>query len=147
MCSMDSSCSYCSIRGPDPRASGNRLFDVESYRFLDDSPRCGAAFDAGVRREEMMLIQLKHIDFKPVSVTVDREQRKILVIEVQSKGEKTTSKKESVYVGTERLKNGPTKNAASRFDAIRKRSFSEPQMDVGKRTFDACGGSCSRSPA
>ncbi len=52
----------------------------------------------------MMLIQLKHIDFKSVSVTVDGEQRKVLVIEVQSKGEKTTGRKEFVYVGTERLK-------------------------------------------
>jgi integrase len=52
----------------------------------------------------MMLIQLKHIDFKSVSVTVDGEQRKGLVIEVQSKGEKTTGRKEFVYVGTERLK-------------------------------------------
>jgi hypothetical protein len=42
----------------------------------------------------MMLIQLKHIDFKSVSVTVDGEQRKVLVIEVQSKGEKTTGRKE-----------------------------------------------------
>ena len=66
--------------------------------------RLMAAFDAGVRREEMMLIQLKHIDFKSVSVTVDGEERKVLVIEVQSKGEKTTGQKEFVYVGTERLK-------------------------------------------
>ena len=66
--------------------------------------RLMAAFDAGVRREEMMLIQLKHIDFKSVSVTVDGEQRKVLVIEVQSKGEKTTGQKEFVYVGTDRLK-------------------------------------------
>jgi hypothetical protein len=45
-------------------------------------------------RSRMMLIQLKHIDFKSVSVTVDGEQRKVLVIEVQSKGEKTTGRKE-----------------------------------------------------
>jgi integrase len=66
--------------------------------------RLMAAFDAGVRREEMMLIQLKHINFKPLSVTVDGERKQLLVIEVQSKGEKTTGEKEFVYVGTERLK-------------------------------------------
>ena len=71
-----------------------------------------AAFDAGVRREEMMLIQLKHINFKPVSVNVEGEQKKLLVVEVQSKGEKTTGEKEFVYIGTERLK-----------DALQKRRF------------------------
>jgi integrase len=74
--------------------------------------RLMAAFDAGVRREEMMLIQLKHIDFKPISVNVEGEQKKLLVIEVQSKGEKTTGEKEFVYVGTERLK-----------EALQKRRF------------------------
>jgi len=44
--------------------------------------RLMAAFDAGVRREEMMLIQLKHINFKPVSVNVEGEQKKLLVVEV-----------------------------------------------------------------
>lgn len=66
--------------------------------------RLMAAFDAGVRREEMMLIQLKHINFKPVSVAVDGERKHVLVVEVQSKGEKTTGEKEFVYIGTERLK-------------------------------------------
>ena len=47
---------------------------------------------------------MKHIDVKSVNVTVDGEQRKVFVIEVQSKGEKTTGRKEFVYVGTERLK-------------------------------------------
>jgi len=59
-----------------------------------------------------MLIQLKHINFKPVSVNVEGEQKKLLVVEVQSKGEKTTGEKEFVYVGTERLK-----------DALQKRRF------------------------
>jgi integrase len=74
--------------------------------------RLMAAFDAGVRREEMRLIQLKHINFKPVSVNVEGEQKKLLVVEVQSKGEKTTGEKEFVYVGTERLK-----------EALQKRRF------------------------
>jgi integrase len=71
-----------------------------------------AAFDAGVRREEMMLIQLKHINFKPISVSVDNERKQVLVVEVQSKGEKTTGEKEFVYIGTDRLK-----------EALQKRRF------------------------
>ena len=61
------------------------------------------ALDTGVRREEMMLIQLKHINFRPIPVMMDGEQREVLTVAVQSKGEKTTGEKESVYVGTERL--------------------------------------------
>jgi integrase len=62
------------------------------------------ALDTGARRGEMMLVQLKHIDFKPSVVTVDGERREVLEIEVQSKGEKTTGTKEYVYAGTDRLK-------------------------------------------
>jgi hypothetical protein len=66
--------------------------------------RLMAAFDAGVRREEMMPIQLKHINFKPISVNVEGERKQLLVVEVHSKGVKSTGEKEFVYVGTERLK-------------------------------------------
>jgi integrase len=62
------------------------------------------AFDTGARREEMMLVQLKHINFNPMIVTVEGERREVLEIAVQSKGEKTTGNKESVYAGTDRLK-------------------------------------------
>jgi integrase len=62
------------------------------------------ALDTGARREEMMLVQLKHINFKPTFVSVDGERCEVLVIEVQSKGEKTTGDKEFVYAGTDRLK-------------------------------------------
>jgi integrase len=61
------------------------------------------ALDTGVRREEMMKIQMKHIDFNPVTVTIEGQARHVLVIEVQSKGEKFTGEKERVYAGTERL--------------------------------------------
>lgn len=61
------------------------------------------AFDSGARREEMMKIRLKHIDFNPLTVTIDGKVRELLVIEVQSKGEKFTGEKERVYAGTERL--------------------------------------------
>lgn len=61
------------------------------------------AFDSGVRREEMLRIQLKHIDFNPIAITVDGQRRELLVIDVQSKGEKFTGEKERVYAGTERL--------------------------------------------
>ena len=46
------------------------------------------AMDTGVRREEMMLIQLKHINFKSTTVMIEGERRHLLVMEVQSKGEK-----------------------------------------------------------
>jgi integrase len=62
------------------------------------------ALDTGARREEMMLVQLKHINFKPTFVSVDGERCEVLEIEVQSKGEKTTGDKEFVYAGTDRLK-------------------------------------------
>lgn len=61
------------------------------------------AFDSGVRREEMMKIRLHHIDFNPITVTIEGQVRELLVIEVQSKGEKFTGEKERVYAGTERL--------------------------------------------
>ena len=64
------------------------------------------ALDTGVRREEMMLIQLKHINFRPIPVLIGGEQRDVLRVEVQSKGEKTTGEKEYVYIGTERLIEG-----------------------------------------
>ena len=61
------------------------------------------AFDTGVRREEMLKIQIKHITFNPITVTIDGQAREVLVIEVQSKGEKFTGEKERVYAGTGRL--------------------------------------------
>ena len=64
------------------------------------------ALDTGVRRDEMMLIQLKHINFRPSRIVVDGEARELFAVEVQSKGEKTTGEKEFVYVGTDRLKEG-----------------------------------------
>lgn len=70
------------------------------------------AFDTGVRLNEMMLVQLKHINFRPVAAVVDGQQRQVLVVEVQSKGEKSTGEKEFVYVGTDRLR-----------DALKKRRF------------------------
>jgi integrase len=70
------------------------------------------AFDTGARRDEMMLIQLKHINFRPITVIVDGQPCEVLEVEVQSKGEKRTGQKEHVYVGTDRLK-----------DALEKRRF------------------------
>ena len=61
------------------------------------------ALDSGVRREEMLGIKLKHINFTPIDVTIDGQRRELLVIEVQSKGEKFTGEKERVYAGTQRL--------------------------------------------
>lgn len=41
------------------------------------------AFDTGVRREEMMKVQVKHIGFTPETVAIDGTARELLVIEVQ----------------------------------------------------------------
>lgn len=83
------------------------IWNPANYKGRGDGPlmrlRLMMAFDAGVRREEMLRVQLKHIDFNPVKVTIDGQTRDVLVIEVQSKGEKFTGDKEYVYAGTERL--------------------------------------------
>jgi len=50
-----------------------------------------------------MRVQLKHIDFNPIRTTLDGQPRELLVIELQSKGEKFTGEKERVYASTERL--------------------------------------------
>jgi integrase len=112
------------VAGGEPQASVARAFGIstglccqiikgeiwnrEKYKVgtKGDSMRLRLmmAFDTGVRRDEMMLIQLKHINFKPSLITVDGEQQELYSVEVQSKGEKTTGEKEFVYVGTERLR-------------------------------------------
>jgi integrase len=83
------------------------IWNPANYKGRGDGPlmrlRLMMAFDAGVRREEMLRVQVKHIDFNPVKVTIDGQTRDVLVIEVQSKGEKFTGEKECVYAGTERL--------------------------------------------
>lgn len=69
--------------------------------------RVMAAFDTGLRRAEMMAVQLKHVDFKPLIVEVDGEPHQVLRITLPpsiTKGGKSTGKPESVYVGSERLK-------------------------------------------
>ena len=74
--------------------------------------RLYAAFDLGLRHGEILKIQLKHINFKPVTVEVDGEDREVLVISLPpsiTKGGKTTGEIEYVYVGSERLKRELTK--------------------------------------
>jgi integrase len=69
--------------------------------------RLYAAFDLGLRHGEIVKIQLKHVDFKPIEVTVDDEVRQVLAIALPpsvTKGGKTTGETEYVYAGTERLK-------------------------------------------
>jgi integrase len=73
------------------------------------------AFDAGARAGEMMLIQLKHINFQPIAAVIDRQSHDVLKIEVQSKGEKMTGQKEHLLAGTDRLKDALKK----RRDALR----------------------------
>jgi integrase len=69
--------------------------------------RVYAAFDLGLRANEMLRVQLRHVDFKPVRVEIDGEKRDVFVISLPpqiTKGGKTTGQIEHVYVGTERLK-------------------------------------------
>ena len=69
--------------------------------------RIYAAFDLGLRAAEVLAIQLKHVDFKPVIVKVDGRQRQVLMIRLpatMTKGGKTTGEIEHLYAGSERLK-------------------------------------------
>ncbi|MEQ1574710.1 MAG: site-specific integrase, partial [Vicinamibacterales bacterium] len=69
--------------------------------------RVYAAFDLGLRHGEIVKVQLKHVDFKPIKVAIDGEVREVLAIALPptvSKGGKTTGELEHVYAGTERLK-------------------------------------------
>jgi site-specific recombinase XerD len=66
-----------------------------------------AAFDLGLRSNEMLRVQLKHVEFKPVRIDIDGKAREVFVIALppqNTKGGKTTGEIEHVYVGTERLK-------------------------------------------
>jgi len=74
--------------------------------------RLYAAFDLGLRHGEVVKVQLKHIDFKPLKVDVDGEPQEVLAIALPAaitKGGKTTGEIEYVYAGTERLKTELTK--------------------------------------
>ena len=69
--------------------------------------RLYAAFDLGLRHGEILKVQLKHVDFKPVKVEIEGEAREVLAIRLPAavtKGGKTTGETEYVYAGTERLK-------------------------------------------
>jgi len=69
--------------------------------------RVYAAFDLGLRSNEMLRVQLKHVEFKPVRIDIDGKTREVFVIALpaqNTKGGKTTGEIEHVYVGTERLK-------------------------------------------
>ena len=69
--------------------------------------RVYAAFDLGLRHGEIVKVQLKHVDFKPIKVAIDDEVRDVLAIALPpavTKGGKTTGEMEYVYAGTERLR-------------------------------------------
>jgi integrase len=54
--------------------------------------RVYAAFDLGLRANEMLRVQLKHIDFKPIQVECDGKNREVFVIALPpqiTKGGKT----------------------------------------------------------
>jgi integrase len=69
--------------------------------------RLYAAFDLGLRHGEIVKVQLKHVNFKPIKVAIDGEVRDVLAIALPpavTKGGKTTGEIEYVYAGTERLR-------------------------------------------
>lgn len=69
--------------------------------------RVYAAFDLGLRHGEIVKVQLKHVDFKPIKVAIEGEVREVLAIALPpavTKGGKTTGEMEYVYAGTERLR-------------------------------------------
>ena len=79
----------------------------ETRRETEVGPRLG------LRASEIAAIQLKHIDFKPVTVKVDGKQRHVFVISLpaaMTKGGKTTGEIEHVYAGSERLKKELTRS-------------------------------------
>lgn len=62
--------------------------------------RVYAAFDLGLRHGEILKVQLKHIDFRPVKVEVDGEVHEVFPIALPpavTKGGKTTGETEYVY--------------------------------------------------
>lgn len=69
--------------------------------------RLYATFDLGLRHDEIVRVQLKHIDYRPLKVIVEGETCEVLAIALPpaiTKGGKTTGETEHVYAGTERLK-------------------------------------------
>ena len=69
--------------------------------------RLYAAFDLGLRHGEIVQVQLKHVDFTPIKVTVEGQVRQVFAIALPpavTKGGKTTGEIEYVYAGTERLR-------------------------------------------
>ncbi len=69
--------------------------------------RLFAAFDLGLRHGEILKVQLKHIDFRPIKIEIEGETVEVLPITLPAcvtKGGKTTGQAEHVYAGTERLK-------------------------------------------
>src|SRR5688500_9553489 len=74
--------------------------------------RLFAAFDLGLRHGEILNVQLKHIDFRPLKIEVEGEMLEVLAITLPptvTKGGKTTGQAEHVYAGTDRLKQELTK--------------------------------------
>ena len=111
--------------------------------------RLYAAFDLGLRHGEIVKVQLKHVDFKPIKVAIDGEVREVLAIALPpavTKGGKTTGEMEYVYAGTERLK---LELAKRRFALKRKPEAYVFGTEAGcrLRPSNGCGASCSSSPA
>jgi len=67
------------------------------------------AFDGGLRAGEMMLVQLKHVNFRRPRIFIDDDGQRIELYEIElppaiTKGGKTTNETQYVLVGTDRFK-------------------------------------------
>jgi integrase len=71
-----------------------------------------AAFRTGLRRSEILDVQLKHIQFRAIPITVEGTDYSVFPIELPpkiTKGGKTTGELEYVYAADEELKDALTK--------------------------------------
>jgi integrase len=69
--------------------------------------RLMAGFDLGVRKQEMLDIQLKHVDPRPLVIEMDGAKQEVIRITLEpemTKGGKTTGELEYVYAASDRLK-------------------------------------------
>lgn len=74
--------------------------------------RLMAGFDLGLRKSEMLDLQLKQIDFRPLLIEVEGERQEVFKITLQpqiTKGGKTTGELEYVYAASERLRTALTR--------------------------------------
>jgi integrase len=88
-----------------------QIWNADNYRSTTRGDemrlRLMAGFDLGVRKQEMLDVQLKHVDPRPLAIVVDGQKQEVIKITLEprmTKGGKTTGELEYVYAASERLK-------------------------------------------